>query len=87
MSPRPDKGDRGTLLEPDPGGELVGERLVAGPGSMGPGRAKPEKTTWSRLPVGPPPAGRVIGVGCSGNRAVGKGGVLGVRIPSIADWF
>ena len=39
------------------------------------------------LPVGPPPAGRVMGVGCIANRAVGKGGVLGVRIPGIADWI
>jgi len=51
---------------------------------MGPGWAKPEKTTWSHLPVGSPPAGRVIGVGCIVYRAVGKSGVLGVQIPSIA---
>jgi len=82
QSPRPDKGNRGLLLELDLGGELVGERLVAGPG-----RTKPEKTMWSHLPVGSPPVGRVIGVGCIVYRAVGKSGVLGVRIPGIADWF
>jgi len=75
------------LLEPDLGGELVGECLVAGPGSTGPDRAKPDKTTWSHLPVGSPPAGRVIGVGCIVHRAVGKSGVLGMRIPGITDWF
>jgi len=69
--PRLDKGKRGPLLEPDLGGELVAERLVARPGSTGTGRAKPEKTTWSRLPVGSPPAGRVIGPGCIANWVVG----------------
>jgi len=64
---------------------FVGERLVAGPGTTGLGRTKPEKTTWSHLPVGSPPAGRVIVVGCIAYRAVGKSGVLGVRIPSSAD--
>jgi len=39
------------------------------------------------IPVGSPPAGRVIGVGCIANRAADKGGVLGVQIPGIADWF
>jgi len=58
QSPCLDKGNRGPLLEPDLGGELVGERLVAGPGSTGPGRTKPENTTWSHLPVGSPPAGQ-----------------------------
>jgi len=81
-SPGQEKSEGGPLLEPDLGGELVGERLVAGPGSTG-----PEKTTWSHLPVGSPPAGRVMGVGCIVYQAVGKSGVLGVRIPSSADWF
>jgi len=44
LSPRPDKGNRGPLLEPDLGGEFIGGRLVPGPGSTGPGRAMPEKT-------------------------------------------
>jgi len=74
MKRLPDKGNRGPLLEPDLGGELVSERLVAGPGSTGP-------------PVGSPPAGRVIGVGCIVYRAVGKSGVLGMRITGIANWF
>jgi len=79
--------NRGPLLEPDPEGELVSEHLVAGPGTTGLGRAQPEETTWSHLPVGPPPAGKVMGVGCIAYQAVGKRGVLGVRIPSSADWF
>jgi len=36
MKRLPDKGNRGPLLEPDLGGELVGKRLVAGPGPTGP---------------------------------------------------
>jgi len=56
---------RGPLLEPDLGGELVGKPLVAGSGRAPavPGRAQPETLMWSRIPVGSPPAGRVIGSG------------------------
>ena len=54
-------------LEPGPGVGLEGERLVAGPFPMGPGRAQPEETT--PLPVGSPSAGGVMGVGCSVRRA------------------
>jgi len=36
QSPRPDKGNGAPLLEPDLGVAIVGERLVARPGSTGP---------------------------------------------------
>jgi len=53
---------------------------VAKPGSAGPVRAQPDvETTWIHLPMGSPPVGRVIGVGCIANRAAGKGKVLGVH--------
>lgn len=55
--------DCGPLLEPDWGGELAGECLVAGPRPMRPGRAQPERITWDRHSVGPPPAESEIGVG------------------------
>ena len=42
-------GHRGPPLEPGLGVGLRGERLVAGPIPMGPGRAQPEAKTW-----GPP---------------------------------
>ncbi|KAI3368054.1 hypothetical protein L3Q82_026877, partial [Scortum barcoo] len=39
---------------------LAGERLVAGSLPTGPGRAQPEMATWVRLPVGSPPAGKLL---------------------------
>ncbi|KAK0148981.1 Craniofacial development protein 2 [Merluccius polli] len=45
---------------------LGGERLVAGPVPMGPGRAQPEEMTWDPLPADSPPAGGAKGVGVGG---------------------
>ena len=54
-----------------------GERLVAGPIPMGPGRAQPEEITWDPLPAGSPPAGGAKGVGCIVSWAAAEGGDLG----------
>lgn len=59
-------------MESDLGGELAGERLVAGPRPLGPGWAHPERTTWSSCPVGHPPEGIGIVFGCIVSRAAGK---------------
>ncbi len=75
--PCPDAGHRGPLLEPGLGVGLDGERLVAGPVPMGPGRAQPEKATWDPLPVGSPPAGGAKGVGCCVSWAAAEGRDLG----------
>ena len=64
-----------------PGPGLKGERLVAGPFPVGPGRAQPEEKMWDPFPVGSPSAGEVTGVGCSVRRAVAEGGGLGGQIP------
>jgi len=61
--PRPNNGNRGTLLEPDPG-EVAAERLVDGASPMGPGRAQPEEIIWSSHLVDSPPTGTSIGVRC-----------------------
>ena len=42
----------------------AGERLVAGPLSMGSGQVQPEKETWVRPHVGPQPTGGAIEVWC-----------------------
>ena len=75
--PRPDVGHRGPPLEPGLGVGLGGERLVAGPIPMGPGRAQPEEITWDPLPAGSPPAGGAKGVGCIVSWAAAEGGDLG----------
>ena len=54
-----------------------GERLVAGPIPMGPGRAQPEEITWDPLPAGSPPAGGAKGVGCIVSWAAAEGEDLG----------
>ena len=64
-------------LEPGLGVGLGGERLVAGPVAMGPGRAQPEETTWDPLPADSPPAGEAKGVGCNVSWAAAEGGNLG----------
>ena len=70
--PRPDVGHRGPPLEPGLGVGLGGERLVAGPIPMGPGRAQPETMTWDPLPAGSPPAGGAKGVGGNASWAGGR---------------
>ena len=85
--PCPDAGHRGPPLEPGLEVGLEGERLVAGPTPMGPGRAQPERTTWVPLPMGSPPVGGAIGVGCSVSWAVAKGGDLGDPIPGYRSWL
>ena len=59
------------------------KRYVTSPGigKLGP---PPGARTGGCHPVGPPPAGIGIGVGCSASRAAGEGGDLGVLIPGIA---
>ena len=56
-------GHRGPPLDPGLGVGLRGERLVAGPIPMGPGRAQPEAMMWDPLPAGSPPAGGPKGSG------------------------
>ena len=69
----PDVGHRGPPPEPGPGEGLDGERLVAGPVPMGPGRAQPEEATWDPLLIGPPPVGGAKGVGCDVSWAAAEG--------------
>ena len=76
--PHPDVGHR----EPGLGVGLSGERLVAGPVPMGPGRAQPKETTWDPLNADSPPAGGAKGVRCNVSWAVAEGGDLGGPILS-----
>ena len=80
MEPRfpcPDAGHRGPPLEPGLGVGLSGERLVAGPSPMGPGRAQPEKGAWDPPATDPPPVGGAKGVGCAVSWAAAEGEDLG----------
>ena len=53
----PEWHHRGPILEPGLGMGLEGKRLVAGSLPKGPGWERPERATWARPHVGPPPAG------------------------------
>lgn len=54
---------------------------MAGPYSMGPGQAQPEKTAWIRCPVG----SQLEGTGrCNTGRVAGEGGGLGTPTPRLA---
>ena len=66
----------GPPLEPGLGVGLGGERLVAGPVRLGPGRAQPKEMPWDPLPADSPPAGGTKGVGCNVSWAAAEGGDL-----------
>lgn len=85
--PCPDAGHRGPTLELGLEVGHVGERLVAGPLPMGPGRAQPEEMTWVPLPMGSPPIGGAIGVGCSVIWSAVEGGDLGGPILGYRSWL
>ena len=62
VSPLPDVGYQGPLLESGLGAGLDSDCLVAGLLPMGSGWAQPEEITWDPLLMGSPPAGGAKGV-------------------------
>lgn len=61
-------------MGPPSGGVLTGEHLVARPATL----------SWRS--VGPPPAGRGIGVENIASWVAGNGKDIGMQNPGIADW-